>query len=259
VQFPHNKPIYIPQHIKIPNHSGSFLEWILLQTERVHAQVRRYQSPDEYPFFPNQLPKPFLAPLSYPKILYANSVNYNQELMQAYVNHILPAACCVRPGIPDDRGETKENYGSAAVLDVACLQALSRRIHFGKFVAEAKFRQQQEAFSDMIRRKDIDGLTAAITKPEVEQQVLKRLELKARTYGTDPATKNKDAKNEGGTVSEKPQPKINVGAVVAMYKVRMLFYFIYLSSPLFPYLLNFLYTYFYSKNAGLGDSIDKKG
>lgn len=32
------------------------------------------------------------------------------------------------------------NYGSAATLDVLCLQALSKRIHYGKFVAEAKFR-----------------------------------------------------------------------------------------------------------------------
>jgi len=32
------------------------------------------------------------------------------------------------------------NYGSAATLDVLVLQALSTRIHYGKFVAEAKFR-----------------------------------------------------------------------------------------------------------------------
>lgn len=31
------------------------------------------------------------------------------------------------------------NYGSAATLDVQCLQALSQRIHYGKWVAEAKF------------------------------------------------------------------------------------------------------------------------
>lgn len=32
------------------------------------------------------------------------------------------------------------NYGSASMLDVAVLQALSKRIHYGMFVAEAKFR-----------------------------------------------------------------------------------------------------------------------
>lgn len=32
------------------------------------------------------------------------------------------------------------NHGSAVTLDVLVLQALSKRIHYGKFVAEAKFR-----------------------------------------------------------------------------------------------------------------------
>jgi hypothetical protein len=45
---------------------------------------------------------------------------------------MLPAAIAA----PGDDG----NYGSAATLDVLALQALSKRIHYGKFVAEAKFR-----------------------------------------------------------------------------------------------------------------------
>lgn len=92
-------------------------------------------------------------------------------------------------------------------MDVLCLQALSRRIHFGKFVAEAKFRAEPERFSEMIRNRDTKGLEEAITKKKVEEQVLKRLELKARTYGTDPS-------QEG----EAPV-KINVEAVVNMYRV----------------------------------------
>jgi chorismate mutase len=95
-------------------------------------------------------------------------------------------------------------------MDVACLQALSRRIHFGKFVAEAKFREDPDGFTKMIKERDIEGLTNAITKPAVEQQVLKRLELKARTYGTDPSAPPDE---------QKRNLKINVDAVVAMYRV----------------------------------------
>lgn len=94
--------------------------------------------------------------------------------------------------------------------DVACLQALSRRIHFGMFVAEAKFRMEREKFTDLITRRDLLGIEKAITNAEVERQVLKRLELKARTYGTDPSEVIEDAK-----------AKINVEAVVAMYKVAL--------------------------------------
>ncbi|KAI5795060.1 chorismate mutase-like protein [Geopyxis carbonaria] len=205
VQFPNNPSIYKPQAVKIPNFSGSFLDWMLLQQEIIHAQVRRYQSPDEYAFFPDQLPEPFLAPLSYPELLHPNNVNINEKIKDAYINHIIPK-CSAQAG--PDRGEAKENYGSSATVDVACLQALSRRIHFGKFVAEAKFREDPERFSKMIREKDIQGLEDSITKKAVEEQVLKRLELKARGYGVDPSAK----------LPSQEATKINVDAVVNMYR-----------------------------------------
>jgi len=208
VQFLYSSNIYKPQAVKIPDFDVSFLDWMLLQQEVVHAQVRRFGAPDEYPFFPDKLPKPFLAPLSYPKLLHPNSVNVNERIKDAYINHFLPVACAHRDG--PDRGEGGENYGSAATIDVLCLQALSRRIHFGKFVAEAKFREDPEGFAKMIRERDTKGLEHAITKPAVELQVLKRLELKARTYGTDPSEPNKDGVEK--------KLKINVDAVVAMYR-----------------------------------------
>ncbi|KAI5858031.1 chorismate mutase [Tricharina praecox] len=206
VQFAYSPSIYTPHGVTIPDFTGSFLDWMLLQQERVHAQVRRYEAPDEYPFFPGQLPRPFLAPLSYPRLLHPNTVNINEKIKAAYIAHILPATC--RPHT--DRGVGNENYGSAAVMDVACLQALSRRIHFGKFVAEAKFRERPEEFTRWIREGNVKALEDAITKPAVELQVLKRLELKARTYGTDPSAPPCE---EGKTAV-----KINVDAVVAMYR-----------------------------------------
>ena len=206
VQFSYSLSMYTPGSVDIPDFTGSFLDWMLLQQERVHAQVRRYEAPDEYPFFPGQLPAPFLKPLSYPRLLHPNTININEEIKDAYTSHILPSACALHT----DRGAGGENYGSAAVMDVFCLQALSRRIHFGKFVAEAKFRERPEEFTAWIRERNVNALQDAITKPAVELQVLKRLELKARTYGTDPSA---PATDEG----KKPL-RINVDAVVAMYK-----------------------------------------
>lgn len=75
-------------------------------------------------------------------------------------------------------------------------------------MAEAKYRAEPERFGKMIREKDTKGLEEAITKKAVEEQVLKRLELKARTYGTDPSAGTAD-----------PAVKINVEAVVNMYRV----------------------------------------
>ena len=178
---------------------------MLREQERFQSLVRRYESPDEYAFFPDALQKPILQPINYPKILHPNDVDVNKEIKRKYIEIILPRAC--RHFGREDRGEKKENYGSAATCDVSCLQALSRRIHFGKFVAESKFRQETEKFVQLIKAEDRASIGAAITDAKVERTVLERLRLKARTYGTDPSI---GAKGEG---------KINVDAVVAMYEV----------------------------------------
>lgn len=204
MQFPLNRTIYIPGALKIPNSDLSFLDWTLREHERLQSLIRRFESPDEYPFFPDALQTPVLQPLHYPKILHPNDVNVTQKIKQYYVEKFLPVAC------PDfgreDRGEAEENYGSAAVCDIACLQALSRRIHFGKFVAESKFQSDKEHITALIKAKDVEGIMTAITNEAVEKKVLERLRLKARTYGTDPSVES------GG------QEKINVDAVVSFYK-----------------------------------------
>lgn len=205
LQFPLNAAIYRPGAIKLPGSHLSLFDWILRESEKVHSLVRRYEAPDEHPFFPDALEKPILQPLVYPKILHPNDVNVNQEIKRRYIEAYLPSAC--RDFGREDRGETKENYGSAATCDVTCLQSLSRRIHFGKFVAEAKFQSETDRFVELIRKGDRPGIDAAITNRAVEAQVLERLRLKAKMYGTDPADE------DSGLL------KITVDAVVSMYKV----------------------------------------
>ncbi|KAL5594360.1 hypothetical protein BROUX41_001295 [Berkeleyomyces rouxiae] len=203
VQFALNPSIYVPGAVPIPESDLSFMDWYLREQERLQSLIRRYESPDEYPFFPDALAQPILKPLNYPRTLHANDVNVNDKIRTFYTQTFLPAVC------PDfgreDRGASQEHYGSAATCDIACLQALSRRIHFGKFVAESKFRSERARFTALIKAHDHEGLGAAITNVAVEKQVLERLRLKALTYGTDPS-------------KQETQTKINVEAVVSMYK-----------------------------------------
>jgi len=212
VQFPLNPTIYDPEALPIPCSNLalpaniSLADYMLSETERLHSVVRRYDAPDEYPYFPQVLQRPRLQPLKYPKILHDNSVNVNQLIKEKYIREVLPEAC--RKFGREDRGETKENYGSAAVCDVNVLHALSRRIHFGKFVAESKFQKETDRFIKLIKAKDRAGIDAAITDAKVEQKVLERLRLKAKTYGTDPSL------TANGTGSDE---KINSDAVVKMY------------------------------------------
>ncbi|KAF2162407.1 hypothetical protein M409DRAFT_58187 [Zasmidium cellare ATCC 36951] len=204
-QFPLNSTIYKPGAVKIPGSELSFSDWVLREQEKLQSRIRRYQSPDEYPFFPDAMEELILPPLEYPKILWENDVNVNGRLKEAYVESVLPSICAVRER-EERPAEAQENYGSAATADVTCLQSLSRRVHFGKFVAESKFQQDPEKFVKLIKAGDTKGIDEAITDMKVEQKVLERLRRKAEMYGTDP---NMDA--------EAPK-KIAVDAVVATYK-----------------------------------------
>ena len=206
VQFPLNRTIYEPGGVRIPDSDFSLFDWMLREQERLQSLVRRYESPDEYPFFPDVVQESILQPLDYPQILHPNDVDVNHTIKAKYIETILPRVCG-KSG-KDDQGESQENYGSTATCDVMCLQALSRRIHFGKFVAEAKFQSETDRFVRLIRDSDRAGIQDAILNLKVQEQVLERLRLKARTYGTDPSN---------GIESE---VKIDVEAVVAMYEVN---------------------------------------
>ncbi|OQR83915.1 chorismate mutase [Achlya hypogyna] len=162
---------------KYNNFQGSFLDFLLSGTEKLHALNRRYTAPDEHAFFPHLLPEPMLPPVAYPTVLIPNSININDQIMNVYLQKILPH---ITVDVDDST-----TYGSAANADVAVLQALSKRIHFGKFIAEAKFQAETEKYSQLIRNNDAAGIMEALTNIVVEEKVAKRVCLKASTYGQD--------------------------------------------------------------------------
>ncbi|KAL3678167.1 hypothetical protein R1sor_021123 [Riccia sorocarpa] len=177
-QYCTNPPVYVPGSFPVEGLKDSLIEYLLRETERLHATVRRYTSPDEHAFFPEGLPKPLLPPMDYPKVLHkaADQININSDIWKMYFDQLLPGIAA-----SGDDG----NYGSAATCDVLCLQALSKRIHYGKFVAEAKFRDTPELFEPHIRAQDSEALFKLITFETVERAVVNRVEAKARTYGQE--------------------------------------------------------------------------
>lgn len=173
-QFKHNEIIYRKGEMWAGLEGESLVGFLLHECERSHAKVRRYTSPDEHPFF-SDLPSPILPPLQYDNPLRpgSKSLNINDRIRTIYETEIVPHIC--EPG--DDR-----QWGSSSVCDVNNLQALSKRIHYGKFVAESKFRARTEELRALILQNDRERLWAAITDPEVEQQVLDRVYRKAAAY-----------------------------------------------------------------------------
>jgi chorismate mutase len=165
----------------------SFMEYMLVGTEAMHCACRRYISPEEHAFFPERLPPngPMgaLPQIHYPQDLLstkngASFINFNKVLLQQYVNLIVPQ---ISKCAGDD-----EQYGSTVLADVAVLQALSRRVHYGKFVAESKYRSNPTAYQRLVDSNDAAGVMELLTNAQVEAKVLRRARIKAATYGTEP-------------------------------------------------------------------------
>ncbi|KAL3525893.1 hypothetical protein ACH5RR_014265 [Cinchona calisaya] len=203
-QYCLNKETYDADAFAMDGFRGSLIDYMVKETEKLHARVGRYKSPDEHPFFPDDLPNPILPPLQYPRVLHpaADSININIKIWDMYFKNLLPRL--VKEG---DDG----NYGSTAVCDTICLQALSKRIHYGKFVAEAKYQASPDVFNAAIRARDGTRLMALLTYPEVEEIITKRVEMKTRTYGQEVTL-------GVGENQTDPAYKINPSLVAGLYQ-----------------------------------------
>lgn len=156
---------------------GTFSQFILFELEKVFASVRRYTSPDEHPFCPiSSLPDPVLPPLVYPDTLVDNDINVNSLIEKVYRKSIIPSIC--------ESGDD-QNYGSSAVCDAACLQALSKRIHYGKFIAEAKCQANETLYAKLAADNNKEQIWKELSDLHVEERLLQRVDNKARSYGRD--------------------------------------------------------------------------
>lgn len=210
-QFAHNPKMYTKEGFAEVLHrdgfKGSWLEWLLKETEVSHAKIRRYDSPDEHPFTPrSELPAPILPPLEYPPLLYdPTSINVNPQILSFYTQSIVPS---ITTSSKKDDG----NYGSAGTRDLECLQAISRRIHCGMFVSESKFLEKPSDFIPHILNPNPEKLEGLITKPAVEAALLVRLAKKARWYGAELGSDGEPIK-----FSEK-ESRVDVEEVVRLYR-----------------------------------------
>ncbi|KAK7381269.1 hypothetical protein VNO78_33837 [Psophocarpus tetragonolobus] len=202
-QYCYNEDTYDPNVFSMDGFHGSLVEYIVRETEILHAKVGRYKSPDEHPFFPDGLPEPMLPPLQYPQVLhpFADSININDKVWSLYFRVLIPQI--VKEG---DDG----NSGSSAVCDVICLQALSKRIHYGKYVAEAKFQAAPDAYKAAIIAQDKGKLMELLTYPEVEEAIKRRVDMKTKTYGQEVVVNMKEHRTE-------PVYKINPSLVADLY------------------------------------------
>lgn len=175
-QFARNAAMYAPGGVAVEGFEGSFFDYMLRETERLHALAGRYAHCEEHPFTPD-LPAPLVNAERYTAIVRPSGINANDLLRAGYFEQIVPALCA-----DTDDGD----YGSSATCDIQCLQALSRRIHYGEHIAEAKFQADREGYTERIRAGDAAGIEALLVDKDVERAVLARVREKAALYGAEP-------------------------------------------------------------------------
>ncbi|CAG7891458.1 unnamed protein product [Brassica rapa] len=178
-KFPLNSAAFEEPRCLDSGNSSSLTEFFVREIETIQAKVvGRYANPEENPFFLDNIPHSVFPTHKYPQVLYpkASSVNINKRIWDVYFKELLPLF--VKPG-------EDGNYASTAASDLDCLQAISRRIHYGKFVAEVKFRDAPHDYESAIRSKDTEALMKLLTFEKVEEMVKKRVEKKAETFGQE--------------------------------------------------------------------------
>jgi len=172
-RFKVNNNIYIAG--AIPNFEGIFLDYLLRGTEELHAKAGRYEHPFEFPFFPNPQ-KPIIPRKKEESPLRVKNLNLTSEVKKMYLE-ALPLIC--------EQGDDN-HYGSSAILDIKALQDLSRRIHQGFFVAEAKYQENPNEYQELIDAKDIDKILEKLTHKPTEEQIFERVRKKGENYHVNP-------------------------------------------------------------------------
>ncbi|CAM9268196.1 unnamed protein product [Phaeothamnion confervicola] len=187
---------------------ASFLEYMLCETEKLHARVRRYTSPEEHAFFPTFLPAPLLPPIDIPQILAPHNVNVNRVLLRRYIEEVVPVIC----ELGDD-----DQHGSSVICDIHALQALSRRVHLGLFVAESKYQEDGRRYRELCKAGDAAGVNALLTNAAVEARVLRRAFDKASAYGRDVGGES-DGGGESGGGGGTGKPKVEPASIAGLYR-----------------------------------------
>ncbi len=136
------------------------------------AQFGRFCVPEERPFF-KDLPRPqrtVILPDTGLAVGNFDCVNMMDKIVDAYLA-LMPRAC---------RAGEDGQYGSSVEHDVYAVQAIARRIHYGSlYVAESKFLDTPELFSQLAAEGDEAAIIAQLTRTEVEVRIVQRIGEKA--------------------------------------------------------------------------------
>ncbi|MGM0442623.1 MAG: chorismate mutase [Fibrobacterota bacterium] len=175
-QYAQNRAVYEAGRFSFRwSREDSLLDYKLRFAEETDAVLGRYGVAEERPFF-SDLPRPDAAlrrneNSAFPLDSY-DAVNVCPAIRRAWIDFVCTHAA------PGDDGE----YGTTAELDIAALQAVARRVHFGAFyVAESKYREDPRGYDRLIDTGKSSQVLARLTRQSVEDRIIERIAEKVET------------------------------------------------------------------------------
>lgn len=172
--FPLNAPVYKRGAIAFGDGTQSLLEFALVELERYHALLGRYEFPDQHPLMEFEMPAPAIkrvidaAPIPYVKI------PLRDQLIPFYVETVLPRLC--------DAGEAPGAFGETAYVDADLLELLNERINLGRQVALSKI-EREPRIRDLAQ--DGPALIEALRDSGREADVIAAVRKTAAGYAVD--------------------------------------------------------------------------
>lgn len=169
-RFPTNAAVYSPGLV-LSQPEKSLLEIVLNDVESCHASLGRYTFAEQEAFTPIDDVQPIIQREPPDSPLHPMTSGVGKKIIGFYQQWLIQAC---------NAGEDTDTFGETATSDVNALLAIMERVNLGKPVAEAKFREQPEAFVDTAG--DKDALLDLLVKKDREVQVLELAVNLAQRY-----------------------------------------------------------------------------
>ena len=147
------------------------------QIENVHSIAGRYNSFDEKPFYKGleecQVEREYNSQIPDEILKFSKKINFSPWIKIGYLNFINELC---------EEGEDA-NYGDTTLSDIFNLQAISKRIHYGILVMEAKYKDNQSQYDKLLSQNNDISIGSALKNVSVEQKVLQRVKEKSIKNG----------------------------------------------------------------------------
>uniref|UniRef100_A0A0E0RJ53 chorismate mutase n=1 Tax=Oryza rufipogon TaxID=4529 RepID=A0A0E0RJ53_ORYRU len=194
-QFCYNPDTYDPNASRIVRFNGSLVEFMVKKTEKMHArgqnnvvtsfQMGRYKSPDEHPFFPENLLEVVEPSVEYENVLHpaAANININKRIWDVYFGDLLPRL--VKEGsdgtlqedsLWQDSDKLMELLTFAKVEDDVRARVMSKAMTFGQVVSEDLENEIKLKIEPELAVELYDKWIMPLTKEVQVQYLLKRLD-----------------------------------------------------------------------------------